>query len=136
MAANFIDYPTATAAWAAVAVGLKAVVALPSSKIHPRSPSSREIANPPPPTCLTYKIVIPSNARDLGFCVRQIDRVGRTPLSVAFGFGFDLDSDREGHGLQPCRKAEKWRGFQPRRKAPQEINPASAAEGRFHPTKW
>jgi hypothetical protein len=57
---------------------------------------------------VTKHIVIPSNARDLGF---RSARAGRTFLSVAFdvdsdfGFDFDLDSDREGHGLHPCRPA-------------------------------
>jgi len=35
--------------------------------------------------------------------------------AVAFDFDFDVDFDRKGHGFQPCRKA------------PDELNPASAA---------
>ena len=55
-------------------------------------------------------------------------RVGRTLLSDAFDVDFDLD--REGHGFSRAAKHSvlKGRGFQPRRKAPQKMEPASAAE--------
>ena len=50
-------------------------------------------------------------------------RVGRTLLSDAFDVDFDLD--REGHGFSRAAKHSvlKGRGFQPRRKAPQKMEP-------------
>jgi hypothetical protein len=51
--------------------------------------------------CHPEDIVIPSNARDLGVAFA---RVGRTLLSDAFDAGFDVDLDREGHGLSRATK--------------------------------
>jgi hypothetical protein len=51
--------------------------------------------------------------------------VGRTLLSDAFDVDFDFDLDREGHGFSRAAKHSvlKGRGFQPRRKAPQKMEP-------------
>jgi hypothetical protein len=52
-------------------------------------------------------------------------RVGRTLLSDAFDVNFDFDLDREGHGFSRAAKNSvlKGRGFKPRRKAPQKMEP-------------
>jgi hypothetical protein len=52
-------------------------------------------------------------------------RVGRTLLSDAFDFDLAFDSDREGHGFSRAAKNSvlKGRGFKPRRKAPQKMEP-------------
>jgi len=54
----------------------------------------------------------PTDASDF-----EVAGVGRTPLSDAFDFAFDFVPafNREGHGLQPCRKR------------PTQFDPASAA---------
>ena len=46
-------------------------------------------------------------------------------LSDAFDVDFDFDLDREGHGFSRAAKHSvlKGRGFQPRRKAPQKMEP-------------
>jgi hypothetical protein len=67
-------------------------------------------ASPPAPTrrprirVNKIRLVIPSNARDLGFASARPARVGRTLLSDALDVGFDFDFYREWHGLSRAAK--------------------------------